>query len=130
MRKRTLGAALLAGLALSGAGAFTASNSIANSTAGYGTATVSGVTVTDTNYTLAALDNSKVTAMSFTHASDLTGKTVKLDLTNAGVVVSSAVSTCVGGSGTALGKTVCTFSAPVGGVPLTSFDGFGLTVVQ
>ena len=130
MRKRTLGAALLAGLALSGAGAFTASNSIANSTAGYGTATVSGVTVTDTNYTLAALDNSKVTAMSFTHASDLSGKTVKLDLTNGGVVVSSAVSTCVGGSGTALGKTVCTFSAPAGGVPLTSFDGFGLTVVQ
>ena len=130
MRKRTLGVVLLAGLALSGAGAFTASNSIANSTAGYGTATVSGVTVTDTNYTLAPTDNSKVTGMSFTHVSDLTGKTVKLDLTSGGTVVSSAVSTCVGGSGTALGKTVCTFTAPVGGVPLTSFDGFALTVVQ
>ena len=84
MRKRTLGAVLLAGLALSGAGAFTASNSIANSTAGYGTGAVSGVTVTDTNYTLSLTDNSKVTAMSFTHADNLVGKTVLLDLKNAG----------------------------------------------
>src|SRR4051794_12604263 len=130
MRKRTLGAVLLAGLALSAAGAFTASNSIANSTAGYGTATVSGVTVTDTNYTLAALDNSKVTAMSFTHVSDLTGKTVKLDLTNGGTVVASAISTCVGGSGTALGKTVCTFTSPIGGGALTAVGGLGATGVQ
>jgi hypothetical protein len=127
MRKRTLGAVLLAGLALSGAGAFTASNTIAGSTAGYGTAAVSGVTVTDTNYTLSLTDNSKVTAMSFTHADNLVGKTVLLDLKNGGADIAGDAATCVPGSGTALGKTVCTFTVPVS---MTAFDGFALTVHQ
>lgn len=130
MRKRTLGVVLLAGLAMSGAGASTASNTIADSTAGFGDAAVSGVTVTDTNYTLAALDQSKVTAMSFTHAADLTGMTVLLELTNGGSAVAGVTSSCVGGAGTALAKTVCTFTLPVGGVDLASFDGFNLTVHQ
>ena len=127
MRKRTLGAVLLAGLALSGAGAFTASNTIADSTAGYGTAAVSGVTVTDTNYTLSLTDNSKVTAMSFTHADNLVGKTVLLDLTNGGTGIAGDANSCVPGAGTALAKTVCTFTVPVS---MTAFDGFALTVHQ
>ena len=53
MRKRTLGVVLLAGLAMSGAGAFTGSNAMpsgsATATAGYGEVTASGVTVTDTS---------------------------------------------------------------------------------
>jgi hypothetical protein len=127
MRKRTLGAVLLAGLALSGAGAFTASNTIADSTAGYGTAAVSGVTVTDTNYTLSLTDNSKVTAMSFTHADNLVGKTVLLELKSAGADIAGDGNTCVAGTGTALGKTVCTFTSAVS---MTAFDGFALTVHQ
>lgn len=128
MRKRTLGAALLAGLAVSGAGAFTASNTISGSTAGYGSAAVSGVTVTNTNYTVDPLDNSKITAVSLTHAADLTGKTVKLELTSAGTITQAATTnTCVPGSGGALGKTVCTFTSSVS---TASFDGFNLLVVQ
>ncbi|MCW2679573.1 MAG: hypothetical protein JWM62_974 [Frankiales bacterium] len=128
MRKRTLGVVLLAGLAMSGAGAFTASNTIASSTAGFGSGAVTGVTVTNTNYTLAALDNSKMTAMSFTHAVDLTGKTVLLELKNGTTPVVTTNACVPGAGGTA--KTVCTFTVPVGGVPLTSFDGFDLTVHQ
>jgi hypothetical protein len=124
MRKRTLGAIVLAGLAVSGAGAFTASNTVADSVAGYGTANVTGVTVSNTAYTLNATDSSKVTAMTFTTAQSLVGKSVVLQLTNGGSNVTAA-STCVGGALT----TACTFTT-VGGVAIASFDGFGLTVHQ
>ena len=51
MRKRTLGVVLVAGLAISGAGASTASNTVTSGgTAGYGTATVSGGTVNSIKY--------------------------------------------------------------------------------
>lgn len=126
MRKRTLGVVLLAGLAMSGAGAFTASNTIADSTAGYGTGDVSGVAVTDTNYTLSVTDNSKVTAMSFTHADDLALKTVLLELKNAGSDITGDANTCVPGTG-GLVKTVCTFTVAVN---IAAFDGFALTVHQ
>jgi hypothetical protein len=124
MRKRTLGAIVLAGLALSGAGAFTASNSVPDSVAGYGTAAVSGVTVSNTTYTLNALDQSKVTAITFTHATSLVGKTVVMGLTSGGTDVTAA-NTCVGGALT----TVCTFTAAAGQA-ISSFDGLKLTVVQ
>lgn len=124
MRKRTLGVVLLAGLAMSGAGAFTASNTVADSVAGYGEAAVTGVTVTDTSYTLHAVDKSSVTVITFTHAEDLTGLNVVLGLQDNNVDV-VAPNTCVGG---AL-STVCTFTA-LTGQAIDSFDELQLTVVQ
>lgn len=127
MRMRTRGLVLLAGLAISGSGAFTAGSAATAGTAGYGEGAVSGVVFTDTSFTLAPADSSKVAAMSFTHAVDLTGKTIQLRLTD-GAQAITATSTCVGGAGTATGQTTCTFTRPLGGVAVADFDGFGISV--
>ncbi|HWH29631.1 MAG TPA: hypothetical protein VNU26_11825 [Mycobacteriales bacterium] len=126
MRKRTLGVALLAGLAVSGAGAFTAGNTVPSSTAGYGSATVTGATVTDIAYTLDATDtdSSKVTAVVFTANGDLSLKTAKMTLKNGGSDVTTATNTC---AVTYLTNSTitCTFTAAQ---EIASFDGLALTV--
>lgn len=77
MRKRTLFAAVvLAGVAAAGGTAFTASNTVANSVAGYGTSTVSGATVTNVSHTLSA-DGSKIESSTVTFEVAQTGRTVK-----------------------------------------------------
>ncbi len=89
MRKRTLGVVLLAGLAMSGAGAFTASNTMSqgSNVAGYGEATATGATVTDIKYTTLTADNSKLSQVVFSSSTDLAagvGKTAKLILKDSG----------------------------------------------
>lgn len=77
MRKRTLGVVLLAGLAISGSGAFTAANEMSAvedtdaNAAGYGDATVSGGTVLSINYTHDSSD-STVSGASFVADGDWT----------------------------------------------------------
>ncbi|TAL14439.1 MAG: hypothetical protein EPN99_14290 [Frankiales bacterium] len=96
MRKRTLGVVLLAGLAMSGAGAFTAANDLpTTTTAGYGAAAVTGATVTDIAYNVGA-DPSKLTNVVFTSTTDVTGKTATMTLRNAGVQVGSSYSCTLG----------------------------------
>ena len=55
--------------------AVTASNTITSSTAGYGSAAISGATANSVGYTLSA-DGSTITAAAVVFAGDLTGKTV------------------------------------------------------
>lgn len=80
MRKRTLGVVLLAGLAMSGAGAFTAANDMTavqntdKNVAGYGNATVSGGKVSSINYSQDALTQ-KVTGATFVAVGDWTAST-------------------------------------------------------
>ena len=133
MRKRTLGVVLVAGLAMSGAGAFTASNDMTGVTGGtdnvggFGTAVVTGATVTNVSYTVdpATVDNSKVSAIVFTATENLTGKTAELTLKNAGANV-TAPNTCVIAFVTASTIT-CTFTTAV---DFTAFDGEALAVYQ
>jgi hypothetical protein len=85
MRKRTLGVVLLAGLAMSGAGAFTASNTMnqTSNIAGYGQATATGAVVTDIKYTTLTSDHSKLSQVVFVSSTDLSagvGKTAKMVL--------------------------------------------------
>lgn len=79
MRSKTskiIGAvAIVAALVGSGA-AFTASNTVPASVAGYGSSTISGATATALNYTLAA-DGTTITAAALTFTGDQTGRTVK-----------------------------------------------------
>ena len=89
MRKRTLGVVLLAGLAMSGAGAFTASNTMSQSSnvAGYGQATATGATVTDIKYTTLTTDHSKLSQVVFVSSTNLAagvGKTAKMVLKDSG----------------------------------------------
>ena len=77
IRKRTLFAAVaVAGIAAAGGTAFTASNTVADSVAGYGTSTVSGATVTDVSHTL-SVDGIKITASTVTFDVAQTGRTVR-----------------------------------------------------
>ena len=79
MRSKTskiIGAvAIVAALVGSGA-AFTASNTVPASVAGYGSSTISGATATALNYTLAA-DGATITGAALTFTGDQTGRTVK-----------------------------------------------------
>jgi len=79
MRSKTskiIGAvAIVAALVGSGA-AFTASNTVPASVAGYGSSTISGATATALNYTLAA-DGATITAAALTFTGNQTGRTVK-----------------------------------------------------
>lgn len=102
MHKRTLGVVLLTGLALSGAGAFTASNTMSESSnvLGYGQSTATGVTVTDIAYTPLTTDNSKLQSVVFLSTDNLSagvGKTAKMVLKGSG--------------GSVLGNYSCTIGA-------------------
>ncbi len=77
IRKRTVVATLaLAGIAAAGGSAFTDSNTVADSVAGYGSSTVTGATVTGVTHTLSA-DGSHITASTLTFDAAQTGRTVK-----------------------------------------------------
>lgn len=131
MRKRTLGAVLLAGLALSGAGAFTASNTVSGSTAGYGAGAVSGVAVTAIKYTLNTAQDS-ATAVSFVTDTDVSTKTLVVKLmsgsTQAAIASTDATiggtNLCTPVAATGLGAT-CTFTTAV---PLANFTSLAVTV--
>jgi hypothetical protein len=109
MRKRTLGIVLVAGLAMSGAGAFTNSNAVDASVAGVGANAVSGVTVTDIDYTLATAvtGEDEISAADFTTGTDVRGKNVILRLKGASGVLTTA-------SNLAGELDVCTVDAATG----------------
>jgi hypothetical protein len=142
MRKRTLGAVLLAGLVISGTGAFTAANDMTgvtggtNNVAGYGTAVVSGATVTGVHYNVNATDQSKVDSVVFNTTEDLSGKTAQLKLTNSKGAAPTQTSTCTPAAGLlgASNTITCVFKDATLGTPsavsIASFDGENLTVTQ
>ena len=129
MNKFAIAAVVTTGVALSGGGAFTASNPVDASTAGYGEAVVSGVTVTDIDYTLDAAADS-VSSIAFTASSNMLGKNLVLKLQNAGADVATAsnaaaaTNACVITAVTGLGAT-CSFATAV---DVDTFDGLAITV--
>lgn len=131
MRKRTLGAIVLAGLAVSGAGAFTASNTLpATTTAGYGAAAVTGATITTIAYTPSTTDSSKLSQVVFTSTTDVTGKTATMTLRNAGSQVSGPYSCTLGAYLTTMTITCSTGATDAARAAIASFDSVALTVVQ
>lgn len=76
IRMRTiLAVAAVGGIAAAGGSAFTASNDVADSVAGYGTSTVSGATVTSVVHNLSA-DGSQIVSSTLTFQDPQTGRTV------------------------------------------------------
>ncbi len=134
MRKRTLGVVLLAGLAMSGAGAFTGSSTLpSSSSAGYGTVGATGVTVSDVDYSLDTTDSSKIDIVTFTTVTNVvTGFTMKMTLRNASdAVVGSA--DCSASAETLLGVATGNYliACDLGTtVKLSDFSSVGLTVVE
>lgn len=101
MRKSTklivVAAAAAAGIAVMGASsAFTDSNTVPDSTAGYGTSTVSGVQVDAVNYTQNATNPKVLDAVNFTTAVDVTAMTSTLTLTVNGIDLVFACQTPTG----------------------------------
>ena len=84
MRKnfKLLGAVAVAGLVAAGGSAFTAANTGVDATiAGYESAAVTGVTVTNVEYVVNATDATKFSSIVFTETEDVsTGYTAKLSL--------------------------------------------------
>lgn len=133
MRKRTLGVVLLTGLAMSGAGAFTGSNTFSagvnTQKAGYGSVTASGVAITDVDYNLLAGDSSQLASVDFFTTDDITlGHTSKMTLRSSGSVVEDV--TC----GVAVAQVTVPITYKVScnnaDVALTAFDSVGITVVS
>ena len=73
-------AAALGFVAMGAGSAFTASNTVLNSVAGFGEGTVTGAVVTAVHYTQDSADPSELDTVSFDSSTDLTGTTVYLTL--------------------------------------------------
>lgn len=85
-RRITL-AVILTGALAAGGAAFTASNTVASSTAGYGTSHITGATATDIKYTLSS-DGTQINSALITFSGDLSNDTVQAGFE------SSALTTC------------------------------------
>ncbi|GAC1441286.1 MAG: hypothetical protein NVSMB55_08610 [Mycobacteriales bacterium] len=132
MRKRTLGAVLLAGLAVSGTGAFTASNTFSNTTnvAGYGSSTATGATVTNVSYTTLSTDATKLASVVFTTTTNITNMTAKMTLMNGTAVLGASPYACTLGTWNAV-TTSMTVTCATGDNPaVANLTSTGLTVTQ
>ncbi|TFV90186.1 hypothetical protein E4P40_07615 [Blastococcus sp. CT_GayMR20] len=135
---------LLAGVAVAAAGAatsaFTASNTVPNSVAGYGQGTVTGATVTNISYVANGSDGTVVDAIRFTSTTNITTHTSTMTLKTTGgtAVVGSPYACAVtspwapGATPPSLVLTCDTSAASNAGVVrrFADFDAVGLTVVQ
>lgn len=89
--KKTLAALAVVGVVAAGGSAFTASNTVPDTVAGYGSSTISGATATSLKYTLNG-DGTQITAAAMNFDGDLTGSTVKAGFGTA------ALTTCTVGT--------------------------------
>jgi hypothetical protein len=112
---------VLAGLAVVGAlaaggAAFTASNTIPNTTMGFGTSNITGATATSLTYTRTA-DGSAITAATLVFTGDISANTVQAGFN------ANALDTCAAGT-FATGSTtvVCTLTTPEPTAGATTFN--------
>ncbi|MGY1619760.1 hypothetical protein ACI797_23710 [Geodermatophilus sp. SYSU D00691] len=100
--------------------AFTASNTVAASVAGYGEGTVTGTAVTDIDYTPVTGDASRLDSVVFTTTEDNSGRNARLVLKNNGSVVGSQYTCSI---------TTTTITCNLGDDPaFTTFNTVGLSV--
>ena len=124
---------LLAGVAVAAAAvttsAFTASNTVPDTVAGFGEGAVTGAVVTDIHYVADTADGTLVDAIEFTSTTDLTGKTSTMTLKDGGVVVGTPYACTVK---TAWNATVIVMTCDTSGSAraFEDFDSVGITVVD
>jgi hypothetical protein len=127
MSTKLLGGVVAAGLVAATGSAYTASNNVPTSVAGYGENTVTGASVSTIAYSTLSTDTSKLASVSFTSTTDVTGKTATMTLRSGGAVVGSPY-TC-DTTGTYTTSMVVTCATP-DNPTLASFTTTGLSVVQ
>jgi hypothetical protein len=74
--RRMVAVVVVIGAIAAGGAAFTASNSVSDSVAGYGTSNITGATATDVHYTLSA-DGTDINTVLITFTGDLSSDTVQ-----------------------------------------------------
>jgi len=134
---------LLAGVAVAAAAAatsaFTASNTVVPSVAGYGQAEVTGATVTNVHYVVNDDDGDVVDAVEFTTTTDITGAVSTMSLRTGatagvgGTVVGDPYACTVKDAWDALDPTptvVLTCDTSATPLSFTAFNAVGLTVVS
>jgi hypothetical protein len=122
---------LLAGVGVAAAAvttsAFTASNTLNDSVAGYDEATVSGATVTKIEYVLDTTDASLIDSIDFEATEDVDQNSAFLQFTDAaGAPIGAAIECTV----SAFAAAVTPISCPTPDKAISSFVGIGLTVVE
>lgn len=138
MNKRTLGLALVAGLAVSGGSAFTAANddtaleATNANVAGYSNATVTGAVVTAVDYTQDSANASLIDEVKFVATGNLTSKQASVVLWSGSTNNGNYTCTAAAGSGTVLGVAVPStdtiFTCATPNEPIAEFDSLGITV--
>lgn len=119
MKRKPL--SVLAGLAVVGAlaaggAAFTASNTIPDTTMGFGTSNITGATATSLTYTRTP-DGSAITAATLVFTGDISAKTVQAGFN------ANALDTCAAGTFAAGNTTVvCTLGTPEPTAGATTFN--------
>ena len=131
---------LLAGVAVAAAAAatsaFTASNTVPASVAGYGQNVVTGADVTDIHYVADPTDQDILTAVEFTTTTDVTNSDSTLTLRTGvaadgtGGTVVEAYPGCTVKTAWAAGSMVITCDTSGTVRKFTDFNGVGLTVVS
>ncbi len=122
---------LLAGVAVAAAAAatsaFTASNTLNDSVAGYDAAVVSGVTITSTTYVPDGTDIALIDSIDFVATGDIEDQTATLQFRDAlGDPVGAAITCSIGTYASPSTPITC----PTPDKPLASFVGIGLTVAD
>ena len=87
--RRMVAVLVVIGAIAAGGAAFTASNTVPPTTAGYGTSTITGATATDIAYTLNA-DGTQITDATITFTGDLSNDTVKAGFETSNLTTCSA----------------------------------------
>jgi hypothetical protein len=87
--RRMVAVVVVIGALAAGGAAFTATNTVPPSTAGYGSSTVSGATATDIVYGLSA-DGTDINTATITFTGDLSSDTVKAGFESASLTTCSA----------------------------------------
>jgi len=118
----------VAAAAVAGTSAFTASNTVPDSVAGYGEGTISGATVTDIQYTPLSSDNTYLASVVFTTTDDVTNETSTMTLKSGTTPVGSSPYSCTY-SAYSSGSMTITCLTP-DNPAFADFDTVGLTVVQ
>jgi hypothetical protein len=131
MRRSTklVAALAVAGVVAAGGSAFTASNTMSQTSnfAGYGQATATGATITNITYTPLSTDASKLSTVVFASSTDVTGKVAKLTLKSGVNVVGTPYSCTLGAYTTTMDITCSTASDTPA---FTAFDETGITITD
>jgi hypothetical protein len=114
--RRVVGLGAVIAVLASASYAFTATNTVPDSNAGFGSGTISGYTITNVAYALDGTDPSKLASASFTISPATAGMTVKLRVVPAGSFYNCTVTVATGATTCSMASSMPTVSAA------TSFD--------